>query len=214
MQEIVIIGASGLGKEVAYYIKSVNEKTPTFKIVGFVDDNAAILGNEIIYGLKVLGNVEDLCSGNIVVSGICLAIANNSVRVAIYERLMVKNFDFPNIIDAGVHFDNSNSIGKGNIIGHHVMLTCNIHLGDFNILNGTAGFGHDVTIGNFNLFGPRSTISGGVTIGDQNTINLQTSVLQNIRIGNRNTINLHSCLFKSIKDDGVYFGVPAMRQRF
>ena len=214
MQDIVIIGASGLGKEVAYYIRSVNRRTPAFNIVGFVDDNDAILGNDIIFGLKVIGNVADLIAGKIAVSGICLAIANNAVRVVIYERLKDQNFDFPNIIDPSVYFDSSNTIGKGNIIGHFAMLTCNIHLGDFNILNGTAGFGHDITIGNFNLFGPRTTISGGVTIGDQNTINLQTSVLQNVRIGNRNTVNLHSCLFKSIKDDGVYFGVPAMRQKF
>jgi sugar O-acyltransferase (sialic acid O-acetyltransferase NeuD family) len=214
MQEIIIIGASGFGKEVAYHIKSINKIKPSFKIIGFIDDNPTILDNEIIYGIKVVGNLNDLLSNRFNVKNICIAIANNSSRVSIVEKLKNRNFIFPNIIDPSVNFDSSNSIGFGNIIGHHVMLTCNISIGNFNILNGSSGFGHDVTIGDFNLFGPRTSISGCVKIGKLNTFNLNSSIIQNITIGNGNTLNLHSCLFKSIKDDGVYFGVPAMKQKF
>lgn len=214
MEDILIIGASGLGKEVAYYIKSINKINPRFKIIGFIDDNPNVLGSDIIYGIKVVGNLSDILSNRIEVKNICIAIADNGVRISIFEKLKGGNFDFPNIIDPTVNFDSSNSIGMGNIITHHSMLTCNISIGNFNILNGSVGLGHDVVIGDFNLFGPRSTISGNVRIGNENTVNMQASVIQNISIGSRNTINLHSCLFKSIKDDGVYFGVPAMRQRF
>jgi sugar O-acyltransferase (sialic acid O-acetyltransferase NeuD family) len=214
MEEIIIIGASGFGKEVAYLIKSINKIKPSFKIVGFVDDNPSVLDSEIIYGLKVIGCLNDLLSNKFEVKNVCIAIADNSVRFSIFEKLKGGYFDFPNIIDPSVNFDSSNSIGTGNIIAHYSMLTCNISIGNFNILNGSVGLGHDAVIGNFNLFGPRSTISGNVRIGNGNTVNMQASVIQNVIIGNRNTINLHSCLFKSIKDDGVYFGVPAMRQRF
>jgi hypothetical protein len=71
-----------------------------------------------------------------------------------------------------------------------------------------------VNIEDFNLFGPRTFISGCVKIGKYNTFHLNSSVIQNLTIGDRNTINLYSCLFKSINDDGVYFGVPAMKQKF
>ncbi|UFH46672.1 serine acetyltransferase [Flavobacterium galactosidilyticum] len=214
MEDILIIGASGLGKEVAYYIKSINKINPRFKIIGFIDDNPNVLGSDIIYGIKVVGNLSDILSNRIEVKNICIAIANNTVRTSIVEKLKDMNFIFPNIIDPSVDFDNSNRIGLGNIIGHHVMFTCNISIGNFNILNGTSGFGHDVTIGDFNLFGPRTSISGCVKIGKLNTFNLNSSIIQNITVGDRNTVNLHSCLFKSIKDDGVYFGVPAMKQKF
>jgi sugar O-acyltransferase (sialic acid O-acetyltransferase NeuD family) len=214
MEEIVIIGASGLGKEVAYCINMINKVKPRFIISGFIDDNANILENEIIYGLKVVGTLSDLVDGRIKVKNVCIAVASNISRNFIVEKLTNSSFIFPNIIDPSVDFDISNSIGFGNIIGHHAMLTCNISIGNFNILNGSSGIGHDVTIGDFNLFGPKTSISGCVKIGRLNTFNLNSSVIQNITIGNKNTLNLHSCLFKSIKDGGVYFGVPAMKQKF
>lgn len=214
MEEIIIIGASGLGKEVAYYIKSINKIKPRFKIVGFIDDNPTVLGSDVIYGIKVIGNLSDLLSNRIEVKNICIAIANNISRNSIVEKLKNSIYIFPNIIDPYVNFDSSNSIGWGNIIGHHTVLTCNISIGNFNILNGTSTFGHDVILGDFNLFGPGTLIAGCVKIGKLNTFNLKSSIIQNITIGDRNTVNLHSCLFKSIKDDGVYFGVPAMKQKF
>lgn len=214
MKEIIIIGASGLGKEVAFYIKSINRMNPTFNIVGFIDNNLSLQGTEVIYGLKVIGTDDLLLEESFKIKNICIAIANNAVRASIVEKIKDMNFIFPNIIDPSVNIDDSNSIGVGNIMGVNVTLTCNITIGDFNILNCTSGFGHDVRIGNFNMFGPRTSISGWVKMGNSNTINLNSSIIQNITIGNGNTVNLHSCLFKSIKDNGVYFGVPAMKQKF
>jgi sugar O-acyltransferase (sialic acid O-acetyltransferase NeuD family) len=214
MQEILIVGANGLGKEVAYHINSINKIKPSFKIVGFIDDNPMVMDNEVIYGVTVVGNLNDLLANKFDVKNICIAIANNNVRFSIVEKLKGSGFVFPNIIDPSVNFDSSNSIGYGNIVGHYAMLTCNISIGNFNVLNGSSGIGHDVTIGDFNLFGPRTSISGCVKIGTLNTFNLNSSIIQNITIGNGNTVNLHSCLFKSIKDGGVYFGVPAMKQKF
>ena len=214
MQDIIIIGASGLGKEVVYHIKSINKINPSFNVVGFIDDNSSILNNEIIYGIKVIGNLNDLIINKFDVNNVCIAIANNNTRFSIFEKIKYNNYIFPNIIDPSVNFDSSNSIGYGNIIGHGVLMTCNISLGNFNILNGSSGFGHDVTINDFNLFGPRTSISGCVKIGCLNTFNLTSPIIQKLTIGNGNTINLHSCLFKSIKHDGVYFGVPAMKQKF
>jgi len=214
MHEIAIIGASGFGKEVAYHINSINKIKQTYQIVGFIDDNADLLGSEIIYGLKVIGNVDDLTSGRLKTSNLCIAIANNPVRLAVYDRLKDLDFVFPNIIHADKQYDESITFGFGNIIGEEVTFTCAINMGSFNIFTGTCGTGHDVDMGDFNLFGPRSLIAGGVKMGDGNTFHMQSAVIQNLKIGNWNTLNLYSCLFKSIKDGNVYFGVPAMKQRF
>lgn len=214
MDEIIIIGARGLGKEVAYYIMNNNKLNPLYKIIGFIDDTEGFIGKEIIYGLKVIGNINSLLDQTIKVKNICIAISSNNGRLSVYEKIKHLGLFYPNIIDSSVNFDSSNTVGFGNIIAHHCMLTCNITLGNFNILNGSVGVGHDTQVGDFNYFGPRTTISGNIKMGDLNTIHMQSSLLEKISIGNRNTVNLHSSLFKSVKDDGVYFGVPAMRQRF
>ena len=39
MKDIVIIGAGGIGREVAWIIEEINEVNSTWNIVGFVDEN-------------------------------------------------------------------------------------------------------------------------------------------------------------------------------
>lgn len=42
MKDIVIIGAGGFGREVAWLIEDINRIKQTWNIIGFVDDNDAI----------------------------------------------------------------------------------------------------------------------------------------------------------------------------
>lgn len=37
MKDIVIIGAGGFGREVAWLIERINNESPTWKIKGFID---------------------------------------------------------------------------------------------------------------------------------------------------------------------------------
>lgn len=57
MKDIVIIGAGGFGREVAWLIEDINKVSSEWNIVGFVDDNESIQGTEI-NGYKVVGNLE------------------------------------------------------------------------------------------------------------------------------------------------------------
>ena len=43
MKDIAIFGAGGFGREVACLIKRINEKEPTWRFIGFFDDNEALL---------------------------------------------------------------------------------------------------------------------------------------------------------------------------
>ena len=54
MKDIIIIGAGGVGKEVAFIIEQINIKTPKWNILGIIDDNESLWGTKI-NGYKVLG---------------------------------------------------------------------------------------------------------------------------------------------------------------
>ena len=59
MRDIFIIGAGGVGKEVAFIIEQVNIKTHKWNILGIVDDDKSLWGTEI-NGYKVLGGLSVL----------------------------------------------------------------------------------------------------------------------------------------------------------
>ena len=49
IKDIVIIGASGLAKEVAFLIDDINEKKKQWKILGFIDKNESLKMFESCY---------------------------------------------------------------------------------------------------------------------------------------------------------------------
>ncbi|MBU3104469.1 hypothetical protein [Clostridium gasigenes] len=42
--DLIIIGAGGIGRETAYIIEEINEINKTWNILGFVDDNSEMWG--------------------------------------------------------------------------------------------------------------------------------------------------------------------------
>ena len=58
MKDLIIVGASGFGRETAWAVERQNKVTPTWNLLGFLDDNEAVCGTEI-NGYKVLGKTED-----------------------------------------------------------------------------------------------------------------------------------------------------------
>ena len=58
-EEIILFPFGGNAKEILVSLLSLNEHKPTYKILGFIDDELSNFGKEI-YGIKVLGGKEIL----------------------------------------------------------------------------------------------------------------------------------------------------------
>ena len=212
MKDIIIYSAGGFGREVHVLIKQINKIDKKYNVLGFVDDNPNI-SSQSINGIPVLGDHNYLLAYS---QPVVVAVAlTNRTKNELVEKLMINSFlSFDNLIHPDIYWDDTNSIGIGNILCHAMNLTCNIAIGNFNIFNGKVGIGHDVKIGNFNLFGPNSFIAGTVNIGNFNIFAMNSSVIQQRSIGDGNTINLNSVIIKNVGHNGVYFGVPALKQTF
>jgi sugar O-acyltransferase (sialic acid O-acetyltransferase NeuD family) len=211
MKDIVIYGAGGFGREVLVLIKQINTFKPLYNIIGFIDDNQP--EGKVINGLKVLGDKQFLLDfrSSIIVAMAIIAPSKPSI---VFELKQNHYLVFDNIIHPTIYWDETNTIKEGNILCHGMNMTCNINIGSFNIFNGRVGLGHDVNIGSYHLFGPNAFIAGSVNIGDNNVFAMNSSVLQKKKIGDGNTINMNSVLIKNIKNNGLYFGVPAIKQDF
>ena len=57
--DIIIIGAGGVGREVALIIEQINARTPKWNILGIVDDNESMWG-KVVNGYVVLGGLSYL----------------------------------------------------------------------------------------------------------------------------------------------------------
>ena len=143
MKKIAIYGAGGFGREVACLIQKINEKTPEWDIIGFFDDGIE-KGTKNEYGV-VLGGINEVNEypDNL---AIAVAIASPKIVEKIVSNITSSNIYFPNIISPDVIYldENNIKIGSGNIICTGCLLSCNVDLGNFNILNGFIPVGHEI----------------------------------------------------------------------
>lgn len=208
MKDLAIYGAGGFGREIACLINLINKSNPRWNLIGFFDDGKEIgTGNE--YGV-ILGGLDELNQWGKPID-IALAVGNPKVLAKITSGIENPLVEFPNIIAPDVIFlDEQNiSLGKGNLICSSCLLSCNVHIGNFNIFNGLITVGHDATIGNFNAIMPAVRISGEVEIGNENFFGVASTVLQQIRIGNHTIVGANSLIIRKTKDGMTYVGSPA-----
>lgn len=208
MKDIAIYGAGGFGREVACLIRIINEKNPTWNLIGFFDDGIE-KGTKNEYG-EVLGGITEVNNFSEPLS-IVIAIANPKIVSKIVTNITNLNVDFPNLISPDlIYLDKDNvTLGKGNIISFGSIISCNVSIGDFNIFNWSITIGHDVKIQDYNAFMPCVKISGEVNIGNRNFFGVGSTVLQQLTIGEDTIIGANSLILRKTKDGMTYVGNPA-----
>ncbi len=208
MKDIVIVGAGGLGREVACLLRVINSKEHQWNLVGFIDDGLPA-GSTNPYG-RVLGGIDFLNSYSSPLS-VVIAIGNPRTVRLIFEKITSPFVDFPNLVSPDVVFLDKASfkMGKGNILSLACTISCNVSLGDFNLLNSKINIGHDTVIGNYNALMPGVAISGEVSIGNGNFFGVASVVLQGLKIGENTTVGANSLIIRKTKDGQTYIGSPA-----
>ena len=210
MKDIIIYGFGGFGHEVACLIEHINRQKPTWNVIGYADDGIAV-GTECKYG-KVLGNI-DFVNAYPTEVDVVIAIGSSKIQAILSQKIVNPNVSFPNVIAPNVFFFDEESVtmGKGNIITFGCRMSCNVHIGDFNVLNGNVSFGHDVEVGSYNVMFPETRISGQTKIGDRNFFGARTFVAQGLKIGNDTRIAAGSIVLRNTKGGYLYMGNPAKK---
>jgi sugar O-acyltransferase (sialic acid O-acetyltransferase NeuD family) len=196
-----IIGSGGFSKEVFFYTQKTLGNG--YKFGGYIDNNIALKSGLLIEESSFLDTIKP--SDEVVLFN---GIGNPEVIGKIHGKF--KEYNFPNLIYPGVLADFSTlKIGFGNIITPNCILTVDVTIGDFNIINLSSTIGHDTQIGNYNVINPGCNISGSVLIGDSNLLGTNCTILQGVSIGNYNKIGASSMVNKPIVDHQTMVGIPA-----
>ena len=163
----------------------------------------------VVGGMDLLSNYNEPLA-------IAIAINDNKAVKRIRESINNPHVFFPNLIDPSLFLVDERTLkmGEGNIIQNDCMISCDVSIGSFNLINDHVVVGHDNIIGNFNGLMPGAHLSGGITIGDNNLLGVASVVLQGMVIGNGVTLGANSVLMTQPRDNATYLGVPARRFDF
>ncbi|MCH8545308.1 MAG: acetyltransferase [Cryomorphaceae bacterium] len=197
MQNVVIYGAGGFGREVHSMLKA-----SSLGFHGFVDDKLDnVLGNG-----HWLGRQSEL--------HVILANGNSHERRRMYHNIQKAAHHFPNVIHPNATLQDTSTIklGKGIIITSGCTLTTSIVVGDFSILNLHTTVGHDVCIGQFVSIMPAVNLGGGVVVEDDVYIGTNATVLPFIRVGKGAVIGAGAVVTKDVPPGVTVKGIPAKQQ--
>ena len=210
MKDIAIYGAGGFGREAACLINRINDNKLEWNFLGFFDDTK-VIGEKTPYG-PILGGMTELNRWNKELF-LVIAIGNAVGLTGLSRRIINPDVKFPNLIAPDTIYHDKESIvfGKGNVVFFRSIISCNVKLGDFNLLNNDVFIGHDSVLGSCNVFNPSTRISGNVEIGDGNFFGVSSVVLEKLKIGHGTTIGANSVIIKKTQDNHTYYGNPAIK---
>lgn len=212
MENIAIFGAGGFGREVKTIIDTLNKIEAKYNFVGFFDDGHK--KGEIINGFPILGKLEDINSVTENLS-IVLAIAHPQTKKNIIAQIDNPYITFPNIIHPSVLIsDDFVKIGIGNIICAGTIITCNIQIKDFIILNLMCTVGHDTVIESYSSFMPSVNISGEVLIKEGVYVGTGAKIINQLEIGEYTTIGAGAVVAKTLPAHCTAVGIPAKPIKF
>ena len=206
MRDIVIIGAGGFGKEVAWLIEQINRDELKWNLLGFVDEQKKV--GESINGNTILGDLNWLKNKTLAV--VC-SISNPRTRQRIVKDLEQTNNEFVSLIHPKIELSSTVIIGKGCLICEGAKFTVNVRIGNHTIIYHNSVICHDSSIEDFVTILPSVNISGNVIIKNGTTLGTGSKVIQNLKIGSNVMVGAGAVVTKDVDNDLTVVGVPAKK---
>jgi sugar O-acyltransferase (sialic acid O-acetyltransferase NeuD family) len=197
-QNLVIVGAGGFGREVAYVSETSSSK---FDSTEFIDDSAKGTTPE---GWKILGGIDAWPQNSLGV----VAIGNPRVRRQVVERVSSKKHRFARVDSASSRHPTV-TVGEGSMLVAGVHTTVSTTIGKHVIINLNCTLGHDVEIGDFVTIAPLCAISGNVRIHDGVEIGTGACVKEGVTLGRGCMVGMGSVVIRDVPANTLVVGNPA-----
>ena len=213
LKDIAIFGVGGFGREVLALIKDINKVTPSYNIIGFFDDGYK--KGIMVNGYPNLGKTEDLNKWETPIS-LAVSIGSPVIKKKILDKITNPMVDYPTLIHplAWIGDKEFVEIGKGCIICAGNLITTNIKIEDFVILNLGCTVGHDSVIKKYSAFMPSVNISGEVTIGEGVYVGTGAKIINQLEIGAYSIVGAGAVVSKTLPARCTAVGVPAKPIKF
>lgn len=208
-ERVVVIGASGFGRESLDVLEAMQVAGAKFEIVGVVDDAPSRINLDRIVerGFEYLGTVDDWLPRSRGCRFV-LGIGNPKVRRMLVEKLEAEGLGAFTVIHPTATIGSRRSIGEGTVICAHAVISTNVHLARHVHVNPSVTIGHDTELNEFVSVNPGAVVSGDVHIGAGALVGASATILQGLSVGASVIVGAHALVTRDVPSDVVVKGVP------
>lgn len=211
MNNLIIIGAGGCGREVLQWAKDINKKKKQWEIKGFIDDDLDALGGKRC-DVHVMAGVEGYQIRE--EDRFVCCIGNSDVRKKIVTKLKSKGARFTNIIHPTAVIADTCNIGENVIIYPYALLSDNAAIGNGCIINMYSSIAHDSVLGEYCTISAHCDVTGMCRLGDRVFMGTSSNIVPGTWVGDDVYICAGSTVMTRIRDGKKVMGNPAKVMQF
>lgn len=207
-RELVILGAGGFAREVAWLVSQVNRGgLGNWNVIGFWSHDPRDIGM-VINGLPVI-DPQLILDRSDAISAVA-AIGDPSIRERAVGDAMRVGLRFATLVHPSVLLDEVTvTMEQGSIICAGSILTTNITIGAHVIVNLDCTIGHDCVLEDFVTLSPGCHLSGHTTVRRGSYLGTGMVTVERHEIGQCATIGAQAAVVKDIQPGVIAIGVPA-----
>ena len=206
---LLLVGAGGFARETAEAVRSARQ----FVLVGFADDDRALVGTELD-GLPVLGPPEVLLEHDDWMAVLCPG--PGAARAALADRLGAQGVTedrWATVVHAAAVVPASCAVGRCTVVLAGTVLTTAVRLGRHVAVMAGCVLTHDDVVEDFATLCARVALAGRVHVGAGAYLGAGCLVREHLTVGDRAVLGMGAVVLQDVPADEVWVGVPARRLR-
>lgn len=205
MKKLYIVGAGGFGRELASWINDVPEGERNWIMHGFLDDDSNALKPFGSFASAMPLASHKVSPDNIYICG----VGSPKIKKKVIQPLLKQGAQFISFVHPRALIGDRVKLGMGVVICPESVLSCDIELGDFSMINLRSTVGHDVKVGPWSTISAQCDLTGGTQLGAEVFLGSRVSVIPGKKVGDGATIGAGSVVMTNIPDGVTAFGSPA-----
>jgi sugar O-acyltransferase (sialic acid O-acetyltransferase NeuD family) len=206
---LLLVGASGFAREAAEAVRAVNAEAPTWDLLGYVDDNPALLGTEIS-GLPIVGPIDAVHDHPDAAVVLCTGRPDNYVsRPLIAERLGLDDERYATVVHPTATVGTTCRVGAGTVLLAHVDLTADVVVGRHVAVMPQVVITHDVTIEDCATIASGVRLGGSCHVGEAAYIGSGACLREGLTVGARAMVGMGAVVTRDVPAERLWFGAPA-----
>jgi sugar O-acyltransferase (sialic acid O-acetyltransferase NeuD family) len=210
---LLLVGAGGLARETLELVRAINRLTPTWPVVGLLDDDPSLHGRRV-HGARVIGSCEAVHDHPEASVTVCVASPDEPMRrLDLVSRLRLRPERYATLVHPTAVIPESASMGPGCIVHAGSVFTADVRLGAHVVVMPAVVLTHDDVVGPGVTFGAGARLAGGVVIERGAYVGSGALLREQVVVGAGAVVGMGAVVTGPVPAGEVWVGVPARQHR-